>query len=97
MLEPYSGILASQIRFSNGSGKLLGEGKPMPIDQKLPGYRSLLSIIGHAVWMYHRYALSYRDVEEILFKRGIEVSRESIRTWGGDVIANACVFSPVTG
>jgi len=50
-------------------------------DQKLPGYRFPLSVIGHAVWLYHRYALSYRDVEELLFERSIEVSRESIRTW----------------
>jgi len=50
-------------------------------DQKLPGYRFPLSVIGHAVWLYHRYALSYRDVEELLFERGVEVSRESIRTW----------------
>ena len=53
----------------------------MLTDQKLPGYRFPLSVIGHAVWLYHRYALSYRDVEELLFERGIEVSRESIRTW----------------
>ena len=53
----------------------------MLTDQKLPGYRFPLSVIGHAVWLYHRYALSYRDVEELLFERGIDVSRESIRTW----------------
>jgi putative transposase len=40
-------------------------------DQKLPGYRFPLSIIGHAVRLYHRYALSDRDVEELLFERGI--------------------------
>ncbi|AZI44434.1 IS6 family transposase [Deinococcus psychrotolerans] len=50
-------------------------------DQKLPGYRFPLSVMGHAVWLYHRYALSYRDVDELLFERGIEVSCESIRTW----------------
>jgi len=50
-------------------------------DLKLPGYRFPLPIIGHAVWLYHRFTLSYRDVEELLFERGIEVSRESIRTW----------------
>jgi len=49
--------------------------------QKLPGYRFPLSIIGHAVWLYHRYTLSYRDVEELLLERGIQVSRESIRSW----------------
>jgi putative transposase len=50
-------------------------------DQKLPGDRFPLSIIGYAVWLYHRYPLSYRDVEELLFERGIRVSRASIRTW----------------
>ena len=53
----------------------------MLTDQKLPGYRFPLSLIGHAVWLYHRYTLSYRDVEELLLERGIQVSRESIRTW----------------
>ena len=53
----------------------------MLTDQKVPGYRFPLSVIGHAVWLYHRYALSYRDVEELLFERCIEVSRESIRAW----------------
>jgi putative transposase len=52
----------------------------MSIEQKLPGYRFPLSIIGYAVWLYHRYPLSYRDLEELLFERGIHVSRESIRT-----------------
>jgi len=50
-------------------------------DHKLVGYRFPLSVIGHAVWLYHRYTLSDRDVEELPFERGIEVSRESIRTW----------------
>jgi hypothetical protein len=37
----------------------------VPIDQKLPGDRFPLEIIGHAVWLYHRYALSDRGVEEL--------------------------------
>jgi putative transposase len=36
-------------------------------------------IIGHAVWLYFRFSLSYRDVEELLFKRGIMVTDEAIR------------------
>jgi putative transposase len=51
------------------------------IGQKLPGYRFLLPVIGYAVWLYHRFTLSYRDVEELLLERGIAVTRESIRTW----------------
>src|SRR6476620_10755650 len=39
------------------------------------------AIIGHAVWLYFRFALSYRDVEELLAARGILVSYETIRQW----------------
>ncbi|PYE49477.1 IS6 family transposase [Deinococcus yavapaiensis] len=49
--------------------------------QKLPGYRFPLAVIIYAVWLYHRFTLSYRDVEELLLERGICVTRESIRTW----------------
>ena len=38
-------------------------------------------IISHAVWLYHRYGLSFRDVEDLLAKRGIIVSYETIRQW----------------
>jgi putative transposase len=45
------------------------------------GYRFPREIIGHSVWLYHRFSLSYRDVEELLAKRGIIVSYETIRQW----------------
>src|SRR5215210_799877 len=38
-------------------------------------------IIRHATWLYLRFTLSYRDVEELLAERGIETSYESIRRW----------------
>jgi putative transposase len=38
-------------------------------------------IISHGVWLYYRFCLSYRDVEELLFARGIIVSYEAIRQW----------------
>ncbi len=38
-------------------------------------------IISHAVWLYHRFNLSHRDVEDLLAEHGIEVSYESIRLW----------------
>ena len=40
-------------------------------------------IISHAVWLYHRYCLSFRDVEDLLAERGIIVSYETIRPWCG--------------
>jgi putative transposase len=39
------------------------------------------SIIQHAVWLYFRFPLSYRDVEDMLTERGIDVSYESVRRW----------------
>ena len=38
-------------------------------------------IISYAVWLYHRFNLSHRDIEDLLAERGIFVSRESIRLW----------------
>jgi putative transposase len=38
-------------------------------------------IIQHAVWLYHRFNLSHRDIEDLLSERGIEVSYEAIRLW----------------
>jgi putative transposase len=43
--------------------------------------RFLPAIIGHAVWLYSRFALSYRDVAELLAERGVIVSYEAIRQW----------------
>ncbi len=45
------------------------------------GYRFPPEIISHGVWLYHRFSLSFRDVEEILAKRGILVTYETIRQW----------------
>src|SRR3954464_12571556 len=38
-------------------------------------------IIRHTVWLYLRFTLSYRDVEELLAERGIETSYETVRRW----------------
>jgi putative transposase len=55
------------------------------------GFRFPAEIIEHAVWLYHCFSLSLRDVELILAARGIVVSYESIRDWGlrfGRIFAN---------
>ena len=38
-------------------------------------------VILHAVWLYFRFNLSFRDVEELMAQRGIDVSYETIRCW----------------
>jgi putative transposase len=45
------------------------------------GYRFPPEIISHAVWLYFRFSLSFRDVEDLLAKRGVIVTYETIRQW----------------
>jgi len=44
-------------------------------------HRFPAEVIRHAVWLYFRFSLSLRDVEELLAQRGIDVSYETIRCW----------------
>lgn len=46
------------------------------------GHRYPAAVIAHAVWLYFRFPLSLRMVEEMLAERGIAVSHETIRRWG---------------
>ena len=45
------------------------------------GYRFPPEIIQQAIWLYLRFALSLRDVEDLLAERGIAVSHETVRRW----------------
>ena len=45
------------------------------------GHRFPPEIISYAVWVYHRFCMSFRDVEDLLAERGILVSFETIRQW----------------
>jgi putative transposase len=45
------------------------------------GYRYPPQIITHAVWLYHRFTLSFRDIGELLAARGITVSYQTSRNW----------------
>lgn len=45
------------------------------------GYRFPTEIIARAMWLYHRFTLSFRDVEDLLVERGVRVSYETIRQW----------------
>jgi putative transposase len=61
-----------------------------------PHYRHRFpaEIISHAVWLYHTFCLSFRDVELMLAERGIEVSYETIRRWCrkfAQTFANLCI------
>ncbi len=52
------------------------------------------SIIQHTIWLYLRFTLSYRDVEDLLAERGLEMSYETARRWVlkfGPLIAICCI------
>src|ERR1700680_4671501 len=51
-------------------------------------------VIQHAVWLYLRFTLSYRDVEELLAERGLDVSYESVRRKGWSRISCAPTALP---
>ena len=54
-------------------------------------HRYPAEIISHTVWLYFRFALCYRDVEEIMAVRGITLTYETIREWSfkfGQTFAN---------
>ena len=44
-------------------------------------HRFPASIIQHAIWLYLRFTLSYRDVEDLLAERGLDISYETVRRW----------------
>jgi putative transposase len=56
-------------------------GMNTPPSNPYKNHRFPVEIISHAVWLYFRFCLSYRDVEELLFARGILVTYEAIRKW----------------
>src|SRR6266404_1330031 len=52
-----------------------------PSPNRYKNHRFPTEIISHAVWLYFRFCLSFRDVEELLFERGVVVTYEAIRKW----------------
>jgi transposase-like protein len=45
------------------------------------GYRFPPEIISYCVWLYFRFSVSYRDIEELMAERGVTVTYETIRAW----------------
>jgi putative transposase len=50
------------------------------------GHRFPREVINHAIWLYHRFAFSFRGVEDLLAERSITVSYEAIEHFVSDVI-----------
>ena len=45
------------------------------------GHRYPVDVISHCVWLYFRFPLSFREVEELMLERGVVVSHETVRRW----------------
>jgi putative transposase len=45
------------------------------------GYRYPVEVISHCVWLYFRFPLSFREVEELMLERGVTLSYETVRRW----------------
>src|SRR6516164_804791 len=69
--------LRQQARASSRVGMMM----TIPARARYGGYRFPAEIIGHAVWLYFRFPLGLRMVEELLAERGIIVSHETVRQW----------------
>jgi transposase-like protein len=54
---------------------------PPAATERYKNHRFPGEIISHGVWLYYRFHLSHRDVQELLFERGVTVSHEAIRNW----------------
>jgi putative transposase len=52
------------------------------------GFRFPVEIIAHGVWLYHRFPLSFREVQEMMRERGVVVSHETVRQWCAKVRAD---------
>jgi putative transposase len=64
----------------------------LPATNPYKRHRFPSEIIAHAVWLYFRFSLSYRDVKELMMERGVTLSHEAVRYWCrkfGQAYANA--------
>ncbi|MFF0110078.1 IS6 family transposase [Streptomyces hirsutus] len=59
-----------------GRGSLVSSASP-----SYKGHRYPVEVISHCVWLYFRFPLSFREVEELMLQRGVIVSHETVRRW----------------
>jgi putative transposase len=69
-----------------------GESSVESTSSSYKGHRYPVEVISHCVWLYFRFPLSFREVEELMLERGVTVSHETVRRWCrqfGQTYANA--------
>lgn len=62
----------------------------MANSQLYRGFRYPCEIISHVVWLYFRFSLSFRDIEELMASRGIIVTYETVRQMDAEVRPAIC-------
>ncbi|GGT76286.1 hypothetical protein GCM10010207_86450 [Streptomyces atratus] len=86
------------VTLADRRGLIFGEvlsGRGLLVSSVSPSYRGHrypVEIISYCVWLYHRFPLSFREVEELMLERGVAVSYETVRRWClkfGQAYANA--------
>ena len=77
----FAGIVNSSARCSRAKVWHTTPRQTPSTSRSYRGYRFPAEIISHAVWLYFRFSLSYRDVEELLAARGVIVTYETVRQW----------------
>jgi hypothetical protein len=76
LVRPRGGRDDRQVALEAREGWLVGTKTP-----SYRGFRFPVEIISHCVWLYHRFPLSFREVQEMMLQRGIVVSHETVRQW----------------
>ena len=56
-------------------------GCPLVSSSLYKRHRFPQEVVSHCVWLYHRFCLSFRDVEELMLERGVVLSYETVRRW----------------
>ncbi len=80
MILPLAGIV--RLSSKDVIGKFIGHTPLMRTSVSLyHRHRFPVEIISHSVWLYFRFALSFRDVEEMLAMRGVALTYETVREW----------------
>jgi hypothetical protein len=94
-LNPHDPNIAVTENRSGAAAYRIGWGMP-PFNYHR--HRFPPEIIQHAIWLYLRFTLSYRDVEELLAERGLDISYETVRRWvlkfGPSIARRLCARRP---
>jgi hypothetical protein len=77
----FHGRIFSYLELERGYCQLNSPKLDNPAMNTYKRHRFPPDIISYAVWLYYRFNLSHRDIEDLLAERGITVSREAIRLW----------------